>query len=677
VALAAAVLAVVVLSGCGSTPAASVAARSAHVHGAGSLVFVSGGPSRALGVDNTDLFAAASHGGVRDLTSSSSAERDGAWSADGTHVVFIRTSSTGHDNGSIALRTGVYTWTPGDGAPRLIASCPKYCSQSEFAWSPDDREIAYVSSDRGGPRIDVMNADGSRARTICDPKRCGDSLDRPVWSPDGGKLAFSNGGMGPIGPVDPPSDIWVANADGSGVRKLTQQHCTTSLRTQPGCARDTAPAWSPDGRMIAFSRDFIQFYRGPCRLCKAPPIISALEVMRADGSGTHRLFACKDPYCAQSLGPAWAPDSSAIAYVPRPENRPSFQITTLTGKTSTIRTCADATCVDPFDVVWSPNGKELAFDVNAFTPPSSVWTIGRDGSRLHEVTSGAQCCIAWVGNVPASGSEPAPTPPPAHLHLSGTIAYYTDPGHQPFPSLHLLALASPPHELRVPPIQCAQPAWSPDGSKIACGGAPAGKGTSVRLNDGVRVLTRSFSQPTWSFDGKWLAFTENGPGVTSFDIGEVAADGGSIHTLARGGQAPSWNSDEIVFVRALLPGSKSALYIARSDGPGERRVTNLPGEQRLPAFSPDAKEIAFEWETAGGTGLYLIRRDGTHLRRLTTAPLQVGRPAWSPDGRYLAVISIYGRESRSQVLVIDVKTGRVSPVATVENGSSAPSWSAH
>ena len=82
-----------------------------------------------------------------------------------------------------------------------------------------------------------MNADGSNARRVAAKAAEGD----PAWSPDGRRIAFRryDGQLGSIG----NSDLFVVNADGSGLRRLTR-----------GAENLRWFAWSPDGRTIAFLR---------------------------------------------------------------------------------------------------------------------------------------------------------------------------------------------------------------------------------------------------------------------------------------------------------------------------------------------------------------------------------------------------------------------------------------
>lgn len=100
------------------------------------------------------------------------------------------------------------------------------------SYSPNGRQIVF-NSDRGGsPQVYTMNADGTQTKRISFGKG---RYSAPVWSPRGDKIAFvkSLGGKFSIG---------VMNPDGSGERVLTESYL------------DEGPTWSPNGRVIMFSR---------------------------------------------------------------------------------------------------------------------------------------------------------------------------------------------------------------------------------------------------------------------------------------------------------------------------------------------------------------------------------------------------------------------------------------
>jgi Tol biopolymer transport system component len=379
------------------------------MRGTGSIVFVAGAGVAGLGAGNTELLAATPSGGVRDLTSTSAAsEYDASWSPDGSRVLFFSRSPQRQGKGAAEEPPGLYVWTPGGDTPKRIASCSYYCRRYDFQWSPDNRQIAFLS-EAGKEAIKVMNADGSDVHTICGVERCGQGLDDPAWSPDGRRLVFDTKDIGPgVDGYNPPRAIWIANADGSGVRQLTQPNCSMATLGPHSrvCAIDTGPAWSPNGRLIAFARTSALLASFPQATVHAP--LPGIEVMRADGSHLHSISTCirrTDFGCYVRLPIAWAPDSKAIAYTPVvSDHASSFRITTLAGKTTTIRTCvvAGSGCLSPSELTWSPNGRRLAF-VTRFGTSPSVWVIGRDGDGLHRVSRGGLCCLAWVRNPSLSG----------------------------------------------------------------------------------------------------------------------------------------------------------------------------------------------------------------------------------------------------------------------------------
>jgi Tol biopolymer transport system component len=200
-------------------------------------------------------------------------------------------------------------------------------------------ELAFVR----GATIHLVRADGTGLRAVTRGYR-------PAWSPDGGRLVFvrENGGN---------ADIFVADADGRNVRRLT--------RTQGG---DVTPSWSPDGTRIAFASNRRGLYR--------------IYVMRADGS---RVQAVPLPRATgNSFLPAWSPDGRLLAFSSSawtPEN-PEIYAVRPDGKRlrRLTRTAGSAEVLgDDSWPAWSPDGTRIVFSSNR-TGNGDVWIMRADGT---------------------------------------------------------------------------------------------------------------------------------------------------------------------------------------------------------------------------------------------------------------------------------------------------------
>jgi Tol biopolymer transport system component len=234
---------------------------------------------------NSEVYVMNADGsGKRNLTRSRASDDSPTWSPDGRRIAFLR---------GPGFRGQLYVVNAdGSGLRNLMHVASPAFFYSQLVWSPDGRTIYFGRY--------LISTDGSGARKLPYIPLIA------VWSPDGRQIAFVGnrrrnllpGQLGPCCKAN--SEIYVMNADGSGTRRLT--HNT---------GYDGEPAWSPDGRKIAFQSRRVG---GNGEISQG---VGEIYVMNADGSGKRNLT--RNP--AQDGRPSWSPDGRRIAFVSNRDGR--------------------------------------------------------------------------------------------------------------------------------------------------------------------------------------------------------------------------------------------------------------------------------------------------------------------------------------------------------------------
>ena len=244
-----------------------------------------------------------------------------------------------------------------------------------------------------------------------------------------------------------------------------------------------------------------------------------------------------------------------------------------------------------------------------------------------------------------------------------------------------------------------QPAWSPDGKRVAFVSTrhdPNGE-IYVMNADGTAVQRLTFDDhldeaPTWSKDGKRIAFVS----TRDDEQGEIyvmnAADGSGVSRLTEftgtDGE-PAWSpyGKQIVFVsgRDALSEGKTELYVVDVDTRQVSRLTWEGVRVQAPSWAPGGKQIAFNTlaQLPGGTNgepdvlsedVYVLDLDGKRVTRLTGGPggPNDSQPSWSPDGKLIAFVREL--DFNSDIAIMNANGTGVTVLKTNPAPDVSPAW---
>ncbi len=306
----------------------------------GRIAFVSDRDAVLGGLDQ-DLVLADADGTNRIHLAELGGGGDPVWSPDGTQIAY---GTLGRDNTQVFIvdleSTEIHQVTD-------IAGSGMY-----HDWSPDGSQLAF----NGNDRLYVVNADGSN------PTQLSDLITGNVaWSPDGSRIAFEveSGDVW---------DIYLIDADGSGVVRLTELPGTHNLSSSP---------WSPDGSQISF--------------------INEVRVEQPDGStktDVHQYVISSDGTDLEEVQPApfwtwsWSPDGSRVAF-----SDPDGALWVMNSDGSNVTRLSDALFVHPGwpGVSWSPTGDHIAVSAAPTRDENianyDIYIVAADGTDLIQLTT--------------------------------------------------------------------------------------------------------------------------------------------------------------------------------------------------------------------------------------------------------------------------------------------------
>jgi TolB protein len=330
-------------------------------------------------------------------------------------------------------------------------------------------------------------------------------------------------------------------------------------------------------------------------------------------------------------------------------------------------------------------GQTVAFTAD----PSSSFCPGRTATYEWEETPGG--AIRWT-LVEHDGCPTGPYPTTDEPWLPGPVGeiVFGQYGNILIEDVDQLTVES----LTEPGlVDNLQPAWSPDGGRIAFGSNRPDPDSTFDLyvmNPDGSDLTQLTSDdgdegfPAWSPNGDAIAFASRVE--ASFAVVRTSAlkilpfptDGSPAATIVEVTDKeighPSWSPDGSRIAFAM----GSAIYVVDADG---SNLTNVVPDQEVPltapVWDPDGDEIVF-WgdDPRGGGTLLTVRPDGTGLRRF---PLEIPNwpvlvPSWSPDGEWLALGGLFTLPdvNTSPLYLVNLDDG--GPFYTFGHNVSTPTW---
>jgi len=470
-------------------------------------------------------------------------------------------------------------------------------------WSPDGRSLAYASIRRGG--IWLVPSTGG------EPRQVTTFGSRPAWSPDGTRIAFQSSPLVDLSPYARGAPL------SSTLHVIDVATGVTTQLTRPGVPEGGhgAPAWSPDGKRIAFTADD-----------RLHSVIWSLAV--SDG----KLVEIAG-HARHNFDPVYAPRGDALYHVASSAGG-NFELWKVllseagsaSGNPTQISSSGLAGIKHP---AISPDGRRLVYSALATTSNLTALPLDEEGAPADPPR-------------PLTASAAKKNSRPSFSPDGRRIAFYRWSPGAASDVWMVGADGKDAVQLTTDPADDFSPSWFPSGTRVAFlsnrGGHFALWAIDVATRHDSRVLDtgQDIDAACLSPDGSRIAFHSKRSGVVNTWVS--AMSGGPPRQVTFGTDLigfPSWSPDgaTLAVEAKLTKGSQVAIVPAA--GGALTPLTDEPGESWPHSFSPSGERIAFAALRDGLWNVWWVSRATRQSRQLTryAKPTAFVRyPAWSPSG---------------------------------------------